>query len=139
MAEQENKKKRITAWLSDSSLKKCEEGMVLSDCKSRSDYVEKAVCFYAGYLSAQEHAGFFAPVISDLVEGIISSTENRIARLMFKIAVELAKLEQMLASINDMDEETMKRLHIQCVNEVKKINGIIKMEEAVKFQRSEEK
>lgn len=138
MAEQEGKKKRITAWLSDSSLKKCKEGMILSDCKSRSDFVEKAVCFYSGYLSAQEHADFFASVISDLVESTISSTENRIARLLFKIAVELAKLEQMLASINDMDDETMKKLHIRCVNEVKRINGIIKMEEAVNFQRTKE-
>ena len=60
------------------------------------------------------------------------------ARLLFKIAVEMAKLESMLAVINDMDEETMKRLHIRCMNEVKKINGIIKMEDAVKYQRSDE-
>ena len=69
------------------------------------------------------------------MSGIVKTSENRIARLLFKIAVEMAKLEQMLASINDMDEETMRRLHIRCVNEVKKINGIIKMEDAVRYQR----
>ena len=50
----------------------------------------------------------------------------------------MAKLEQMLASINDMDEETMRRLHIRCINEVKKINGIIKMEDAVRYQRGDD-
>ena len=49
-----------------------------------------------------------------------------------------AKLESMLAAINDMDEATMRRLHIRCVNEVKKINGILTMEEAVRYQRSDE-
>lgn len=44
----------------------------------------------------------------------------------------------MLAAINDMDEETMRRLHIRCVNEVKKINGIFTMEDAVRYQRSDE-
>ena len=44
----------------------------------------------------------------------------------------------MLATINEMDEETLRRLHIRCVNDVKKINGIIRMEDAVKFQRGEE-
>ena len=52
--------------------------------------------------------------------------------------VRMAKLESMLAAINDMDEATMRRLHIRCVNEVKKINGILTMEEAVRYQRSNE-
>lgn len=43
----------------------------------------------------------------------------------------------MLATINDMDEETRRRLHIHYVNDMKKINGIISMEDAVKFQREE--
>lgn len=135
---EEQKKKRITAWLSEDSLKKCDAGVKLDDCRSRSDFVERAVCFYAAYLSAEMHTDFFAPVILQMVEGAVASTENRIARLLFKIAVEMAKLEQMLASINDMDEETIRKLHIRCVNEVKKINGILKMEEAVKYQREEE-
>ena len=50
----------------------------------------------------------------------------------------MAKLESMLAAINDMDEATMRRLHIRCVNEVKKINGILTMEDAVRYQRSDE-
>ena len=51
----------------------------------------------------------------------------------------MAKLEQMLAAINEMDDETIERLHKCCVDEVKKINGIIKMEDAVKYQRRDDK
>ena len=72
------------------------------------------------------------------MKGIVKNSENRLARLLFKIAVEMAKLESMLAAINDMDEATMRRLHIRCVNEVKKINGILTMEDAVRYQRSDE-
>ena len=71
------------------------------------------------------------------IAGTVKTSENRIARLLFKIAVEMAKLEQMLAVINEMDEETIQRLHIRCVNDVKKLNGILRMEDAVKFQRGE--
>lgn len=138
MEQQENNKKRITAWVSEETLRKCNSGIALDDSRSRSDFVEKAVSFYAGFLAAQIHTDFLAPVIAEVVEGAVSTAENRIAKLLFKIAVELAKLEQMLASINEMDEETLHRLHIRCVNEVKKINGIIKMEDAVKYQRSDE-
>ena len=32
----------------------------------------------------------------------------------------MLKLEQVLASINEMDDETIERLHKRCVDEVKK-------------------
>ena len=116
---------------------KCTEGMVLSGMTVRNDFIERAIEFYSGYLSAQSHTAFLPDVILEAIDGSISSTERRLAKLLFKIAVEMAKLEQMLASINEMDDETLQKLHIRCVNEVKKINGIIRMEDAVKYQRGE--
>ena len=134
----EMKNNKITIRLSDEILKKCESAMVLSGCAVRNDFITNAIDFYAGYISMQKNVDFMAQVIVESVSGTVKTSENRLARLLFKIAVEMAKLEQMLATINDMDEETLRRLHIRCVNDVKKINGIIRMEDAVKFQRGEE-
>lgn len=133
----ETKNNRITVRLSDEILRKCESAMLLSGCGVRNDFITQAIDFYAGYISMQKNVDFLAKVILEAVSGTVKVSENRIARLLFKIAVEMAKLEQMLATINDMDEETLRRLHIRCVNDVKKINGIISMEDAVKFQRGE--
>ncbi len=134
----EGKTNKVTIRLTDETMKKCEEGMLVSGCAIRNDFVERAIEFYAGYLSAQTHMDFLAGAIMESVSGTVKTSENRLARLLFKIAVEMAKLEQMLATINEMDEETLRRLHIRCVNDVKKINGIIRMEDAVKFQRGED-
>ncbi len=41
----------------------------------------------------------------------------------------------MTAAINDVDDETLQSLHAMCVNEVRKINGIIDYEDAVQYQR----
>ena len=112
--------------------------MLLSGCGIRNDFVERAIAFYTAYLSTQTHTDFLADVFMESISGTVKTSENRLARLLFKIAVEMAKLEQMLATINEMDEETLRRLHIRCVNDVKKINGIIRMEDAVKFQRGED-
>lgn len=128
----------FTLRISEETFRSCRAGMELLDTKSRNEFIEKAIGFYSAYLSAQNSSGFFAQAVSQMMEGIVKTSENRIARLLFKIAVEMAKLEQMLASINEMDDETMRKLHIRCVNEVKKINGVLTMENAVKFQRSEE-
>lgn len=131
----DDKRNKITIRLTDEELQKCGEGMALSGCKVRNDFIGRAIEFYSGYLAANKHTDFFANVIAECVSGTVKTSENRLARLLFKIAVEMAKMEQMLAAINEMDEETIRRLHIRCVNDVKKLNGIITMEEAVKFQR----
>ena len=129
------KNNKITIRLSDETLKKCNEGMDITNCKVRNEFIEKAIEFYSGYVSAEVHSEFLSDVITESMEGIAKALENRFGKLLFKIAVEMAKLEQMLASINEMDDETIERLHKRCVDEVKKINGIIKMEDAVKYQR----
>ena len=131
----EIKNNKITIRLSNETLKKCNEGMDIMNCKVRNEFIEQAIEFYSGYVSAKVHSEFLSDVIVESMEGIIKALENRFGRLLFKIAVEMAKLEQMLASINEMDDETIERLHKRCVDEVKKINGIIKMEDAVKYQR----
>ena len=135
----EIKNNKITIRLSDETLKKCNEGMDITNCKVRNEFIEKAIEFYSGYVSAEVHSEFLSDVITESMEGIIKSLENRFGRLLFKIAVEMAKLEQMLAAINEMDDETIERLHKRCVDEVKKINGIIKMEDAVKYQRRDDR
>ncbi len=43
----------------------------------------------------------------------------------------------MLASINEMDDDTLGRLHYKCVQEVKRINGAVKFEDAVRGQSGE--
>ncbi len=43
----------------------------------------------------------------------------------------------MLAAINDIDDETMVKLRAMCTDEVRKINGVINFEKAVRYQRSE--
>jgi hypothetical protein len=132
MSTQTNRTEKPTVYVSSETLKRCDAGIVLTGLRSRSEFFERAVDFYAGYISAQMHTDFLARVIVEAVEGTIDSTENRLARLMFKEAVELAKLTHMLASINELDEDTLDRLHYKCVQEVKKINGTVKFEDAVR-------
>ena len=135
----EMKNNKITIRLSDETLKKCNEGMDITNCKVRNEFIEKAIEFYSGYVSAEVHSEFLSDVITESMEGIAKALENRFGKLLFKIAVEMAKLEQMLASINEMDDETIERLHKRCVDEVRKINGVIKMEDAVKYQRRDDR
>ena len=105
------------------------------NCKSQSEFIEKAILFYIGYLDEEKSVNYLSPLITETVKATIAGTEQRLSRLMFKVAVELGKISNMLAAVNDIDEETLKQLQAMCVNEVRRINGIISYEDAVEFQK----
>ena len=105
------------------------------NCKSQSEFIEKAISFYIGYLDEERAVNYISPMITETVKATIAGTEQRLSQLMFKVAVELGKISNMLAAMNDVDEETLRQLQGMCVNEVRKINGIISYEDAVRFQK----
>ena len=106
------------------------------NCSTRTEFIEKAVRFYLGYLNEESGVNYISPMITETVKAEIKGTEQRLARLLFKVAVELGKLSHMLAAVNEIDEETLSDLHTMCINEVRKINGIINYEDAVDYQHS---
>ena len=109
-------------------------GTPLLSSSSASEFIENAIKFYAGYLKQQGNVNYLAPIITDSVNGIVVGSERRLNRNLFKIAVELGKLSHMMAALNDVDDETLKDLHAMCVNEVRRINGTIDFDDAVRFQ-----
>ena len=100
-----------------------------------SEFIEKAILFYIGYLSQQDNLNYISPMITETVKAQINGTEQRLAHLLFKVAVALGKLTHPLAVANDVDDETFRQLLVVCINEVRKINGAIDCEDAVRYQK----
>ena len=77
------------------------------NCSSRTEFMEKAIRFYCGYLlqNKPELVDYLAPQLATLTEGIVKGTEQRLSRALFKVAVELGAVSHMLAAINDIDDE----------------------------------
>ena len=130
----ENKVK-FALWAYPQTLKDVEVHYKGDNCKSQSEFIEKAIKFYIGYLDEEKGIDYISPMITETVKSTIQGTEQRLSRLLFKVAVELGKLSHMTAAVNDVDDETLKSLHIMCVNEVRKINGIISYENAAEYQK----
>ncbi len=128
-------KVKFPLWAYPQTLKDVEVYYKNDNCKSQSEFIEKAIKFYVGYLDEEKSVNYISPMITETVKAQIKGTEQRLARLLFKVAVELGKLSHMTAAMNDVDDETLKSLHAMCVNEVRKINGIIDYEDAVEYQR----
>ena len=105
------------------------------NCSSASEFIEKAILFYLGYVSSQQNQDYLARVIPATVKGIVDESSNRMGRLLFKMAVELAVIENILAAVCEVDRQELKRLRGQCVEEIKRTNGMISFEQALQWQK----
>ena len=131
----EENKKKFALWIHPSAMEKVERLYQLDNCRSKSEFIEKAINFYCGYLTAENYKEYFPEVIVSTVQGTLDSFENRMASLMFKYAVELAMMMHVTAARFRVDEDTRSRLRGKCVNDVKKLNGRITFDDAVKYQK----
>lgn len=129
------KKIRIPLWIYPSTEEKVNELFKDDNCKSPSEFIENAIVFYAGYLSAEDNRKYLPNIVVSSMKGIVQDSEHRIARILFKLAVEMAMNMNVLAASQSVDDITLTRLRARCVDEVKRTNGSISFEDAVKFQK----
>ena len=128
-------KKKMAVYFQPKTIAEIETLYKDDNCASKTEFIEKAVQFYIGYLKEEENINFLSPMITETVKATIAGTEQRLSRLLFKVAVELGKLSNIIAAMYEVDDETLRKLQEMCFNEVRRINGIITFEEAVEFQK----
>ena len=83
-----NNKEKYAFWLTPEAKKMVESDVALGNCGSQSELVEKAVRFYDGYLKAQNAGAFLPHAVADVLEGTLGVFANRMAKLLFNLAVE---------------------------------------------------
>ena len=118
-------KTRIPLWLYPSTLEAVDRAMARDNCKSRSEFIENAIRFYAGYLSGEDAVQFLPAALVSALRATVENSESRIARLLFKLTVELSMMMNVLAAGLEIDASQLDALRWRCVQEVKKTNGTI--------------
>ena len=69
------------------------------------------------------------------MQAMFKESDNRISKLIFKLAVELAITMNVVAANQGVDKEVLNSLRGECIKEVKKTNGIFTFDEADNWQR----
>ena len=127
-------KTRFTLWLHDDTWAKVKEIYLKDDCRNKSEFIEKAIRFYIGYLTAENKANFLPNMFLSNMRSIVRESDNRQNRMLFKLAVEIAMLQNLIANLNNFDPIAVERLRGDCVDEVKSINGNMRLEDAIDWQ-----
>ncbi len=126
----ENKKK-YAYWMKPSMVEEITEMLATS----KSDFVCQAVQFYICYLHQRKCIDYLSPILAQTIKSEIESVEKNISEMLFKVAVEQAKLSNVVAATNQIDKVSLSALNHLCAEEVARNNGIITFEDAYKFQR----
>ena len=105
-----------------------------ADVKSRNEFLNQVLKFYIGYLTSEKIENYMLSTISSVMHSTVKDSENRMARVMYKLAVETSKLSHVIAYSHGVDEEALKKLQAKCTDEVKRINGAVTFEDAYRFQ-----
>ena len=133
--ERKEVKRRFQLWVKPSTLELVDKMMADDNCDSRSEFIEKAILFYVGYLSSNASKSYLPNVIISTLKSIVSESDNRQNRMIFKLAVEIAILQNLIASMQEVDPVSMERLRAECVKEVKRLNGSFTFEDALTWQQ----
>lgn len=131
------KKQRTTIWLSQNVMKELDNMSERADCRSRSEFIEKAIRFYDGYIRSTDENQYLPIALSSAMNGIIHTSEDRIAKVLYKNTVELSMLMNILAATAEVDEDTLKnsegnvqkksmeqedRLHLKMLINIRRVN-----------------
>lgn len=128
-------KNRHTIWLTDNAWELVEERYQKDNCSTKNEYIEKAIQFYSGYLDT-EHAEEYLPrILSDVLEGKLGAFGKRMGHLLFKQAVDQDVMANLFASDINVSLDTLQKLRVRCVKNVKETNGEIDFQDAFRFQK----
>ena len=133
--EKPDKKVRFALYVNQSALNLVDENVEKDNCLSKSEFIENAIRFYVSYLSSNTNIPYLSTVVMSTMEALLKENTNRLSKLLFKLAVELAITMNVVAANQGVDKEVLNSLRGECIKEVKKTNGIFTFDEADSWQK----
>lgn len=131
----EQNKKKTTLWIHPDLILRMDSWLEHDNCKSRSEFIDKALRFYMGYLSAGDTSDYLCSALVTTLRGTLENNNNRMRSILFKWAVELNLAVHTIAAHFDVREGDRDRLRWYAIEEVKRTNGQISFDHAVEMQK----
>ena len=128
---------RLALRMQPETKRKIEQWYQADNCKSQNEFVEKAVNFYADYLSTQNNT-LLPTAIKSMLDGRLGVLEDHISRRGFTRDVELDVIIGIFADVFQISLDDLKRRRAESVHNVKATNGLISLEKRVRDRQERE-
>ena len=116
-----DEKRRIGLYLTKENISWMDENAALADIRTRSEFVNRAIDFYAGYLKTNKTETYVMHSVSSMIHSTIDLSEMRIKDMMFKLAVEIDIQNRILAMMTRVTEEEIAEIRAASEDEVRRI------------------
>lgn len=130
-------KHTLTCYVDDDTYEKMQQSMQLTNKKSASGFLNEALKFYIGYLNQQDINEYLLPLVATIVKKQLVISEKNISEHLFNLAVEISMISNLLSVKLNVDMDDMDRLRTTCQHLVSNNNGVIKFEDAYRFQNGD--
>ena len=131
----EENKKRTAVWLTPGVIRRMDGWLEEDNCKTRSEFIEKALRFYMGCLATEDTSEYLSRALVDTLRGTLADNENRLRTLLFKLCVEVNMMGHTVAAHFRADPVNRRELRAYAVDEVLRTNGKIRFDDAIDLQR----
>lgn len=105
---------------------------------TRSEFVERAILHYCGYLSSKDDTAYLPQVLGTIIGGHLGRLELAVCRYLGKLAVEMDVNSHINATQSDISNEDYYKLRKLAEREVQQSGGNISFAKALAFQRGED-
>ena len=134
MSKNEN---RLNLRMTDETASKIERWYQADDCRSRNEFIEKAVNFYADALAAGEST-MLPRAVQSAIDNRLKLFEDRISSLLYKQAVEMDMMTSLVLQSLNVSEDVLRQERAKSIAAVKRTNGQLRMEQKLRDMESDE-
>jgi len=116
-----NGKVKTGFWIEESLLGEVDEMLEVSLSGNRTEFVVKALKFYLGFLRTERTESYLLATFNAAIQGTVNGAEERILGMIYKLAVELAMLNRIVAYDKNFAESAISQIREIAEEEVFKI------------------
>ena len=131
MSKTKDNRKLIQFRAQPNTVRRIEQWYEADGCQSRNEFMERAVTYYTDALALMD-SSLLPRAVTAAIDGRLNQFEDRLARLVYKTAVELDMQNGILADVCKLPEEEMRRRRAESVRNVKYTNGSISLEQRMR-------
>ena len=128
MSKNEN---RLNFRMTDETASKIERWYQVDNCRSKNEFIEKAVNCYADMLAAGESTTL-PRAVQSAIDSRLKIFEDRIASLLYKQAVEMDMAMSILLQSVNVSEEVLRQERAKSIAAVKRTNGQMRLEQKLR-------
>ena len=96
---------------------------------SRNEFIRYAVEFYLEWLSRESTEKFLTPAFESVISAKLRDTEDRLSRVLFKIAVEQNVLARIVLADGEYEfpEEAVEKMRRHAIQHLNETNGMLNL------------